>query len=110
MEFTATEAGFEDGLGGASNAADTSDYHYVLIGRQTDEQHPEFTGVYFEFDDQLHGAVNSVNRVIIGRDTVEFERRHHPRILIRRGTSRPQWRKFVRGIREVFSDEIVHQT
>ncbi len=33
MEFTATESGFEDGMGGASNAADTKDYHYVLFGR-----------------------------------------------------------------------------
>ena len=53
MEFTATESGFEGGMGGASNTAGTADHHYVLFGRQTDEQHPEFSGVYFEFDDQI---------------------------------------------------------
>lgn len=110
MEFTATESGFKDGMGGASNAADTPNYHYVLFGRQTDDQHPEFSGIYFEFDDQLHSSVNSVNRVIVGQDSVVFELKHHPKIVIRRGTRSPQWRKFVRGIREVFGDEMVHQT
>lgn len=48
IEFVATESGFEAGVGGASNAAGTADYHYVLFGRQTDAQHPECTGVYFD--------------------------------------------------------------
>lgn len=109
VEFTATEAGFKDGMGGASNAADTPDYHYVLFGRQTDDQHPEFGDVYFEFDDQLNGAVNSVTRVVVAEDRVEFELQQPPKILIQRGTSQTQWRKFVRGIREVFGDDLVHQ-
>lgn len=95
-------------MGGASNAADIPDYHYVLFGRQTDDQHPEFSGIYFEFDDQLHGSVNSVKRVRVSQHSVVFELSHHPKIVIRRGTSQPQWQEFVRGIREVFGDDLVH--
>ncbi len=97
-------------MGGASNAADTPNYHYVLFGRQTDDQHPEFSGIYFEFDDQLHSSVNSVNRVIVGQDSVVFELNHHPKITIRRGTSQPQWQEFLGGIREVFGGDLIHQT
>jgi hypothetical protein len=41
IEFIATECGFHDGLGGASNAAADEDYHYILFGRQIDSQHPQ---------------------------------------------------------------------
>jgi hypothetical protein len=109
MEFTATEFGFEDGLGGASNGADTKDYHYILFGRQTDNQHPECDGVYFEFDDQSHGSVDSVTGVVIADDVVEFELKDDPKIVVRRGMSEPQWSGFVRGIYGVFRDDIVHK-
>ena len=110
MEFTATESGFEDGMGGASNAADTKDYHYVLFGRQTDDQHPKCSGVYFEFDDQIHGSVDSVTRVVVADDVVEFELKDQQKIVVRRGMGEPQWSGFLRGIYDVFSDDIVHKT
>jgi hypothetical protein len=109
MEFTATESGFEDGMGGASNAAGTADYHYVLFGRQTDEQHPERSGVYFEFDDQIHGAVDCITRVAIADDSVRFELRDGQKIVVRRGMPEPQWSGFLRGIHDAFGYEIVHK-
>jgi len=90
MEFTATESGFEDGMGGASNEAGTAGYHYVLFGRQTDEQHPECSGVYFEFDDQIHGAVDCITRVAIADELVRFELRDGQKIVVRRGMAEPQ--------------------
>ena len=108
MEFTATESGFDDGMGGASNAAGTADHHYVLFGRQTDKQHPECSGAYFEFDDQIHGSVDSVARVMISDGVVEFELQDCRKIIVRRGIAEPQWDRFLRGIHETFSDDIIH--
>src|SRR6266699_442350 len=109
MEFTATESGFEDGMGGASNAAGTADYHYALFGRQTDEQHPECSGVYFEFDDQIHGTVDCITRVVIADDCVRFELRDGQKIVVRRGMAETQWSGFLRGIHDAFRDEIIHK-
>jgi hypothetical protein len=109
MEFIATESGFEDGLGGASNAADTAEYHYVLFGRQTAKQHSEFSGVYFEFDDQIHGAVDRVTSITTGEDRVSFELRDGQKIVVRRGMVESQWSAFLRGIHDAFGDEIVHR-
>ena len=108
MEFVATESGFEDGMGGASNAAGTADYHYVLFGRDIDEQHPERSGVYFEFDDQIHGAVDIVTAVAIVDDSVRFELRAGQKIVVRRGMAETQWSGFLRGIHNAFRDEIIH--
>jgi hypothetical protein len=108
MEFVVTEFGFDDGIGGASNAAGTADHHYVLFGRQTDEQHSECSGVYFEFDDQIHGAVDCVTRVVIADDCVRFELRDSQKIVVRRGMAEPQWSGFVRRIHDAFGDEIIH--
>jgi hypothetical protein len=109
MEFVATESGFEDGMGGASNAAGTADSHYVLFGRQTDEQHPDCSGVYFEFDDQINGAVDCITRVSIAADLVRFELRDGQRIVVRRGMAGSQWAVFLRGIHDSFGDDIVHK-
>ena len=109
MEFVATESGFEDGIGGASNAADTTDYYYVLFGRQTDDQHPECCGVYFEFDDQIHGAVDCVTGVVIADDRVSFALRDGQIIVVRCGMAEPQWSGFLRGIHDAFGDEITHK-
>ena len=109
MEFIATESGFEDGMGGASNAAGTADYHYVLFGRDSDEQHPKRSGVYFEFDDQIHGAVDCVATVGIAEDRVSFELRDGQKVVVRRGMGEPQWTGFLRGIHDAFGDEIVHK-
>ncbi|MCA9028939.1 MAG: hypothetical protein KDA86_27300 [Planctomycetaceae bacterium] len=109
MEFVATESGFADGMGGASNAAGTADYHYVLFGPDTDEQHAERSGVYFEFDDQIHGAVDCVTAVAIAEDHVSFELRDGQRIIVRRGMKDSQWSGFLRGIQDAFGDDIIHK-
>ena len=107
MEFTATESGFENGIGGASNAADGAGYHYVLFGRQTDEQHSECNRVYFEFDDQSHGAVDCITRIATADDLVTFELRDGQRIVVRCGMAESEWSEFLRGIHDAFGDEIV---
>ncbi|MBN9692580.1 MAG: hypothetical protein J0M24_20215 [Verrucomicrobia bacterium] len=109
MEFVATECGFEAGVGGASNAAGTADYHYVLFGRQTDAQQPEFSGVYFEFDGQMHGGVDRVGAITVTDDRVSFELRHGHRIVVRSGLSESQWAGFVKGIRDTFGDDILRK-
>lgn len=108
MIFTATESGFQDRMGGASNAASAAEYHYILFGRQTDEQHPEWSGVYFEFDDQSFGAVDCVTRVTMADEFVRFELRDGQEIVVKRGMEESHWSKFLRGIHDVFGDEIVH--
>lgn len=109
LEFVATECGFEAGVGGASNAAGTADYHYVLFGRQTDAQHPERSGIYFEFDGQNRGGVDRVGAITVTDDWVSFELRDGHRIVVRNGLSESQWAGFVNGIRDTFGDDIVHE-
>ena len=107
LEFTATECGFQDGLGGASTGAGTKTYHYVSFSRQTDDQHPEFNGVYFEYDDPRSGAGDCVKSVVVGERVVEFELKDRRKIIVRRGMDELQWSTFLRGIHDVFGDEIV---
>ena len=108
MKFTATECGFNEGLGGASNAANKKDYHYVLFGRQTDDQHPEFSGVYFEFDDQINGAANCVTSVVIQEEFVDFVLNDGRKITVMRGLMAAQWKSFWAGIRDTFDRKIIH--
>jgi hypothetical protein len=110
MEFTASECAFNGGLGGASCGAETRGYHYVLFGSQTDDQHPEFTGVYFEFDSPRDGDVDIVNRVLVGDSEVRFELHDRRKIIVRRGTDQRQWGEFARGLQEVFGERIVRWT
>jgi hypothetical protein len=107
MEFTATESGFKDGLGGASNSAATADYHYVLFGHQTDDQHPEYSGIYFEFDDQINGSVDCVTKITITNGVVEFMFKDGKKIVVRRGMEESPWSEFLRGIYDVFGDGLV---
>jgi hypothetical protein len=109
MEFTATESGFDNGIAGASNGMETEDHHYVLFGRQTDGQHPECNGIYFEFDDQIHGSVNCVTRIKITAEGVEFKLKDGMTIVVRRGMGEQQWSEFLRRIHEVFRDDIVQK-
>jgi len=95
--------------GGASNSAGTAEHHYVLFGRQSDDQHPENSGVYFEFDDQIHGAVDGVAKVMIADGSVEFELIDQSNIVVRRRTEEPEWTEFLCGIHDVFGDEMVQQ-
>ena len=107
MEFTATECGFDNGLGGASNAAAKKDYHYVLFGRQIDEQHPEYNGAYFEFDDQINGAANCVARVVVRDGAVDFGLKDRRKITVLRGMMAAEWDRFLNGIRDTFDHEII---
>ncbi len=109
MDFTATEHGFKNGLGGASNSASKKDYHYILFGRQVDSQHPEYSGVYFEYDDQSQGAVNCVKEVTISDEQVLFKLKRQKKILVRRGGKAIQWKQFLKGIRDVFAESIIQK-
>ncbi len=109
MEFTATECRFQDGLGCASVGAGTKNYHYVLFSRQTDDKHPEFNGVYFEYDDPLNGVGDLVGSVVVGDRFVEFQLKDRRRIVVRRGTDEPQWSAFLIGIHYAFQDDIIQK-
>jgi len=100
LDFAATESGFEDGLGGASNAAGAGPSHYVLFGRDGD-------GVYFEYDDQIHGGVDQVAQVSIHPDRVVFSLRGNDTITVRREMSDAQWNQLIAGLREAFPPAIV---
>lgn len=107
IKFAATEAGFKKGLGGASNAKGTEKYHYVLFGIQEDTQHPENSGVYFEYDDQRNGAINSVESVSFGRKSVVFELKGGKSIQIDCDVSMARWKELERGVRAVFPENTV---
>jgi hypothetical protein len=107
MKFTATEAGFKDGLGGASNSKGKEKYHCVIFGHQEDPQHPEYTGAYFEYDDQSNGAVNCVKEVSISNKLVVFKLKKGESIEVGCNVSAEQWEDFLRGISTVFSS-ILH--
>lgn len=94
-------------MGGASNAADTKDYHYVLFGRQTDDQHPECSGVYFEFDGQINGSVDCVTRIVVATWIVEFQLQDGRKIVVRRGMGESQWGGFLKGVHDALPKHIV---
>ena len=100
LDFTATESGFDNGMGGASNAAGADDLHYVLFGQDGD-------GVYFEYDDQIHGAINQVAGVSVHPDRIVFALRDSHTITVRRRMDDGQWSEFVAGIRRTFPAAIV---
>jgi hypothetical protein len=107
FEFTATESGFADGFGGASNSEDEDDYHYVLFGRQTDAQHPENSGAYFEFDDQINGGVNLVRKIAVTNCHVTFILTEFKTIRVIRMMDDIGWQEFLRGITESFEPELI---
>jgi hypothetical protein len=107
IEFIATECGFHDGLGGASNAEADEEYHYILFGRQIDSQHPQNSGTYFEFDDQSNGDVNVVEGIIISENDVTFTVANSETIRVRRNVSDVDWQEFLRGIAESFDAELI---
>lgn len=100
LDFTATEIGFEDGVGGASNAAGTGEPHYVLFGR-------DGGGVYFEYDDQIHGGVDQVAGVSVHRDQMDFTLVDQTVITVRRQADDPKWSEFLGGLRAVFPPGMV---
>jgi hypothetical protein len=109
IAFVATESGFQDGIGGASNAASAEDYHYVLFGFQSDDQHPEYTGVYFEFDDQIHGSVNGVSNVTTSNDAVEFVLKDRQVIVVKRGMDPVEWSAFLTAIANTFPADLIRK-
>ena len=100
LDFVATECGFDNGLGGASNAAGTGPSHYVLFGRDGD-------GVYFEYDDQIHGRVDQVAHVVIHLDRIVFSLRDKNTITVRKEMSGAEWSEFIAGVRDAFPPAIV---
>lgn len=106
MNFMATEFGFEDGLGGASNSKSRDEYHYVVFGIQVDEQHPEYNGVYFEYDDQINGSVGSVERIGIGENVVLFTLKNGKEITVKCDTTKSKWDEFLNGIRSTFDERL----
>ncbi len=94
-------------MGSASIGSGTKNHHYVLFGSEADDQHPEFYGVYFEFDDPRDGELDRVRSVVVGNGVVEFELKDRRRIIVRRGMDELQWSTFLRGIHDVFGVEIV---
>jgi hypothetical protein len=102
VRFAATEVGFADGLGGASNAKSREKYHYVLFGLNEDEQHPNRNGPYFEYDDQINGSVNGVRSIRIAEGDVTFLLKDGKSIAVTRDTTDAEWNDFLSGIRTVF--------
>lgn len=76
----------------------------VLFGRD-----PGDNSVYFEFDDQIHGSVNAVTRVVIDEESIEFELKEHQTILVRRGVAKLQWNRFLQGIHDAFGADIIQR-
>ena len=100
LDFTAMEIGFDDGMGGASNAAGANDLHYVLFGKDGD-------GVYFEFDDQIHGGVDQVAGITVQPDRVVFTLNDRNTITVRRNTDDLKWSEFLAGLRDAFPAALV---
>jgi hypothetical protein len=107
IEFTASECGFNDGLGGASNSEAEEEYHYILFGRQTDTQHPEYSGTYFEFDDQSNGDVNIVECIVITNSDATFTLSDSETIRVLRNQNDVGWQEFLRGIAESFEANLI---
>jgi hypothetical protein len=107
--FSATEIGFQDGLGGASNSHSSEEYHYVLFGVQKDEQHASNSGVYFEYDDQINGGVDQVQKVLIGSGYVSFVLNNEKTICVDCRECGAQWRLFLDGIHETFPNPLIEK-
>jgi hypothetical protein len=107
VKFNATEAGFKNGMGGASNVMSTEEQHYVLFGAQNDSQHPENSGIYFEYDDQGNSAVNSVHAVSIGDKSVLFKLKGGKSIEVNCNLSGEQWEELLCGVRTVFPEKVI---
>ena len=73
---------------------------------QVDRQHPKNSGVYFEFDDQINGAVNSVNRIRLRVGEAEFTMNDGKTITVKRDAGN-KWDEFVAGIRSTFAAQTI---
>jgi hypothetical protein len=102
MRFSATEAGYQDGLGGASNSRSSTKYHYILFGLQDDKQHPGNSGIYFEYDDQINGSVNCVERILVSDTMATFVLNDSTEIMVQSKVTQTEWQNFLRGVVAVF--------
>lgn len=107
MRFHATEAGYKDGMGGASYAKSERKYHYVLFDRQADDQHPSNCGIYLEYDDQVNGTVNGVERILVSGKAVKFLLADSSEIVVGNDVTEVEWQEFLRGIDAVFGPRLV---
>ena len=107
MRFIATEIGFEEGMGGASNAASEEEYHYLAFGLQEDPQQPGNSAIYFEFDDQSNGDIDRVVKVVVGARSVDFVLREGRTIGVDGRRCEPDWAAWVSRVREVFGQRVV---
>jgi len=89
-------------LAGASNSKSAEKYHYVLFGVQEDRQHPENSGIYFEYDDQSNGGVNSIKTVVLGNKAVVFKLKGGKSIEINCDVNTEEWNEFRQGIHTIF--------
>lgn len=102
IRFHATEAGFKDGLGGASNSKGKEAYHYILFGAQTDPQHAWNSGMYFEYDSQANGGVNHVESVESEENRVCFLMKNGTRIEVVCGVEADSWTLFTDSVKRNF--------
>lgn len=109
MKFEATQLGFDNGMGGASNADYDGDLHYVLFGIEQDDELPEQSGVYFEYDDQINGGINKVQEVIIGNLSAEFLLKDGNSIAVDCRKCESQWDEFIVEIRKTFPEEMINR-
>ena len=100
LDFTAAQIGFDNRVGGTSNAASADDLHYVLFGKDGD-------GVYFEYDDQIHGGVDQVGGISVHPDHGIFTLIDRNTITVRRQAGDPKWLEFLGSLRDVFPPAIV---
>jgi hypothetical protein len=110
MRFVATEAGFQDGVGGASNKHGSGAAHYVLFGIQEDTKHPTNSGIYFEWDDETNGSVDCVRAVSVTLQKAEFTLTKRRTIIVDSGVSAGEWARFLAGIKKVFPLKLVGAT
>jgi len=107
MKFKATEIGFENGMGGASNSSCEDEYHYILFSIQNDDDNSENHGVYFEYDDQINGEIDQVQKIIIGLKYLEFSLGEDESIIIDCCGFTKQWDDLVSGIYSIFPNNLI---
>lgn len=99
LTFIASECGFADGVGGASNTESDEQQHYVLFGKDGD-------GVYFEFDDQMNGGTGQVRVIHILPDAVTFDLNSHESITVKRGCGDVEWNTFLDALRHTYDGDV----
>lgn len=105
--FTATEAGYANGIASASNQRGIEAFHYVQFGRPAEVPAAGKAGHFFEFDDRGNRSVNEVVRVSITNGGVEFDLKRQKIFIFHHRVGEAEWAQFMRGIAEVFGAAVV---